>query len=123
MAYNIRMGVPEMAELWNRLQTSYRDGTISKKDKELYQKWGSALKKLAQDPKYPSLNSHDIDPLTKRYGHKVWESYLENDVSKARRMFWVYGPDKMEITIIGLEPHPEDAKRGAYDRIKLSDLN
>lgn len=123
MAYNIRMGVPEMAELWNRLQTSYRDGTISKKDKELYQKWGSALKKLAQDPKYPSLNSHDIEPLTKRYGHKVWESYLENDVSKARRMFWVYGPDKMEITIIGLEPHPEDAKRGAYDRIKLSDLN
>ncbi len=26
------------------------------------------------------------------------------------------------LTIIGLEPHPEDAKNGAYDRIKLSDL-
>ena len=32
MAYNIRMGIPEMAELWNRLQRSYRDGTINKKD-------------------------------------------------------------------------------------------
>ena len=32
-------------------------------------------------------------------------------------MFWVYGPDKKDITIIGLEPHPEDAKNGAYDRI------
>lgn len=31
MTYTIRMGIPEMAELWNKLQTSYRDGTINKK--------------------------------------------------------------------------------------------
>ena len=53
---------------------------------------------------------------------KVWQSYLENKKSGARRMFWVYGPDKNDITIIGLEPHPEDAKNGAYDIITLSDL-
>ena len=117
MSYNIRMGIPEMAELWKRLQTSYRDGTINKKDAELYKKWGSALKKLAMDPFYPSLKSHEIEPLSKRYGIKVWQSYLENKKSGARRMFWVYGPDKKDITIIGLEPHPEDAKNGAYDRI------
>jgi ABC-type phosphate transport system substrate-binding protein len=123
MAYNIRMGIPEMEELWNKLQTSYRDGTISKKDAELYKKWGDAVKKLAMDPHYPSLNSHEIEPLSRRYGMKVWESYLENNTSGARRMFWVYGPNQMEITIIGLEPHPEDAKKGAYDRVNLSDLN
>ena len=89
MAYNIRMGIPEMAELWKRLQTSYRDGTINKKDAELYKKWGSALKKLAMDPFYPSLKSHEIEPLSKRYGIKVWQSYLENKKSGARRMFWV----------------------------------
>lgn len=122
MTYTIRMGIPEMAELWNKLQTSYRDGTINKKDTELYKKWGSALKKLAMDPFYPSLKSHEIEPLSKRYGMKVWQSYLENKKSGARRMFWVYGPDKNDITIIGLEPHPEDAKNGAYDRITLSDL-
>ena len=122
MAYRIRMGIPEMAELWNRLQTSYQDGTINKKDAELYKKWGSALKKLSQDPHYPSLHTHDIEPLSKRYGLKVWESYLENRKSGARRMFRVYGPNKMEITVIGLEPHSEDAKNGAYDRINLSDL-
>ena len=44
MAINIRMGIPEMAELWNDLQSSYRNGTISKKDEELYKKWGNALK-------------------------------------------------------------------------------
>ena len=123
MTYNIRMGIPEMAELWNRLQTSYREGTISKKDLELYRKWGSALKKLAMDPFYPSLQSHEIEPLSKRYGMKVWQSYLENKKSGARRMYWVYGPDKSDITIIGLEPHPEDTKNGAYDRVTLSYLN
>ena len=122
MTYTIRMGIPEMAELWNKLQTSYLDGTINKKDAELSKKWGSALKKLAMDPFYPSLKSHEIEPLSKRYGMKVWQSYLENKKSGARRMFWVYGPDKNDITIIGLEPHPEDAKNGAYDRITLSDL-
>ena len=34
----------------------------------------------------------------------------------------VYGTDQKDITIIGLEPHPEDKKNGAYDRISLSDL-
>ena len=58
MDYNIRMGIPDMAELWNRLQTSYRDGIISKKDTELY-------KKLAMNPYYPSLNSHEIEPLSR----------------------------------------------------------
>ena len=123
MTYTIRMGIPEMAELWNKLQTSYRDGTINNKDAELYKKWGSALKKMAMDPFYPSLKSHEIEPLSKRYGMKVWQSYLENKKSGARRMFWVYGPDKSDITIIGLEPHPEDDKNGAYDRVTLSDLN
>lgn len=37
-------------------------------------------------------------------------------------MYWVYGPDQKEITVIGLEPHLEDAKNGAYDRITLSEL-
>lgn len=69
-----------------------------------------------------SLHTHEIDPLTKRYGIKVWQSYLENKRSGARRMFWVYGPNQNQITIIGLEPHPEDSKNGAYDRISLSDL-
>ena len=120
--FNIRMGIPEMEALWNKLQTGHRNGKNSKKDEELYMKWGSALKKLSVDPVYPSLHAHEIEPLSRRYGMKVWQSYLENKTSKARRMYWVYGPDQKDITIIGLEPHPEDAKNGAYDRINLSEL-
>ena len=120
--FNIRMGIPEMEALWNKLQTGHQNGKNSKKDEELYMKWGSALKKLSVDPMYPSLHTHEIEPLSRRYGMKVWQSYLENKTSKARRMYWVYGPDQKDITIIGLEPHPEDAKNGAYDRINLSGL-
>ena len=116
------MGIPEMEELWYRLLTGHRNGTNNKKDEELYTKWGNALKKLAIDPFYPSLQTHEIEPLSRRYGMKVWQSYLENKKSKARRMYWVYGPDQKDITIIGLEPHPEDSKNGAYDRIDLSEL-
>ena len=49
MGYAIRMGIPEMEELWNSLQTQYRDGTISKKDEELYKKWGNALKQMTYE--------------------------------------------------------------------------
>ena len=120
--FNIRMGIPEMEAFWNKLQTGHRNGINNKKDEELYMEWGSALKKLSADPMYPSLHTHEIEPLSRRYGMKVWQSYLENKTSKARRMYWVYGPDQKDITIIGLEPHPEDAKNGAYDRINLSGL-
>lgn len=122
MAYEIRMGIPEMEALWKDIQTKHRDGKASKEEELLYSKWENALKKLSENPMYPSLQSHEIEPLSRRYGMKVWQSYLENKKSGAKRMFWVYGPNQQEITIIGLEPHPEDKKNGAYDRITLSDL-
>lgn len=122
MSYSIRMGIPEMEELWASLQAGFRSGTLGKADLQLYKKWGNALKKLSDDPFYPSLKTHEIPPLSKRYGMRVWQSYLENRNSSAMRMYWVYGPEKEEITIIGLEPHPEDKKNGAYDKVKLSDL-
>ena len=37
-------------------------------------------------------------------------------------IYRVYGPDQKDITIIGLEPHPEDKKNGVYARIQLSDM-
>ena len=122
MSFAIRMGIPEMLDLWTDLLKKKAAGTISKKELTLYNKWGKAMRLLSQDPSYPSLHTHDIEPLTKRYGVKVWQSYLENNTSRAMRMYWIYGPDRQDITIIGLEPHPEDKKNGAYDKVSLSDM-
>ena len=71
------MGIPEMQELWLDLQEKYRSGNIKKKEEQLYKKWGKALKLLSADPGYPSLQTHEIEPLSRRYGMKVWQSYLE----------------------------------------------
>jgi len=122
MDFSIHMGIPEMLELWMRLHKESMDGSISKADANLYKKWGKALKLLSGDPFYPSLHTHEIPDLTRRYGRKVWQSYLENRTSRAMRMYWVYGPKQKDITIIGLEPHPEDKKNGAYDKVTLSKL-
>ena len=50
---------------------------------------------------------------------KVWESYLENNKPAAGRVFWVYAPNQNDITIIGLEPHP-NTKKDSYKKITLS---
>ena len=78
MQFLIRMGIPEMEELWSRLQSEYRSGAISKKDTSLYKKWGKALKLLSDNPRHPGLRTHDIEELTEHYGERVWQSYLEN---------------------------------------------
>ena len=36
--FNIRMGIPEMQELWLDLQEKYRSGNIKKKEEQLYKK-------------------------------------------------------------------------------------
>ena len=35
MNFNIRMGIPEMQELWLDLQEKYRSGNIKKKDRQI----------------------------------------------------------------------------------------
>lgn len=116
------MGVPEMETLWNGLVAGHKNGTLNKDEETLYQKWGKALALLSSNPFHPSLNSHEIDALSHRYSRRVWESYLENRNSRAMRMFWVYGPEKGDITVIGLNPHPEDKKKDGYKKVVLSEL-
>ena len=122
MAYRIRLGVPEMAALWDRLKSGNADGTARREEQKLYRKLGKAMKLLSENPRHPGLRSHEISALTRRYGGiKVWESYLENNTPGAGRIFWVYGPEKNDITVIGVEPHPND-KGNTYQKITLSGL-
>jgi len=117
--FTIRMGIPEMEEFWEELETKVDTGIASKDEIKLYKKIGKALVLLAKDPRYPGLNSHEISSLSVRYGQKVWESYLENRTPAAGRIFWTYGPGQGDITIVAIEPHPND-KSNAYKKITLS---
>lgn len=119
--FSIRLGIPEMADLWTDLSGKAKQGSLGKDESALYKKMGKAMNLLANDPRYPGLHSHEIEALTRRYGVKVWQSYLENKTSGAGRIYWIYGPAKNDITIIAVEPHPEDKKKGGYDKVRLSE--
>ena len=121
MPFNIRMGVPEMEAYWNDLISRKNSGQLGRGDERLLKKLGKALSFLAQNPRHNSLASHEIDDLSRKYGIKIFQSYLENRTA-AGRIFWAYGPDRNDITVLAIEPHPEDQKRGAYQRIRLSAL-
>ena len=120
--FSLRMGIPDMAALWDELTSRHQQNQLTKNEQKLFKKLVRALDHLRNDPRHPGLASHEISALTRRYGFKVWQSYLENNAPAAGRLFWAYGPDRGEITILGLEPHPEDAKRGAYERINLDEM-
>jgi len=122
MAFKIRMGVPEMEAFWNDLSTRKQAGEVDKAEEKFFKKWVKALAYLSVNPRHNSLASHEIEDLTRKHGIKIFQSYLENKTPAAGRMFWAYGPDKGDITILAIEPHPDDQKRGAYERIKLSSL-
>ena len=118
----IRYGIPEIIEYFQSMRKALIDGTISKNEAILYKKVLKTAKLLESNPKHPSLNTHEIQELSSKMGFKIFEAYIENRKPRAGRLFWAYGPDKRDITILGIEPHPEDNKRGAYKRIKLSAL-
>lgn len=119
--FKIRMGIPEMDAFWSELETKVETDTASRDEVKLHKKIGKTLVLLATDPRYPGLHSHEISSLTIRYGQKVWESYLENKTPAAGRIFWTYGPEQGDITIIAIEPHPDD-KSNAYRKITLSSM-
>ncbi len=119
--FKIRMGIPEMKEFWDDLLAKRKNNNLNVDEKDLFKRLSKSIKFLSVDPKHASLQTHEIDELSKKYKMKIWQSYLDQGKT-ARRIFWTYGPNRKEITILGMEPHPEDKKRGAYKRIKLSDL-
>jgi len=120
MAFNIRMGQPEMESLWLDLSTRKQQGRLDKDEEKLFKKLVKALGFLSANPKHNSLASHEIADLSRKHGIKIFQSYLENNTPGAGRLFWAYGPEQGDITVLAIEPHPEDRKRGAYERIKLS---
>jgi hypothetical protein len=122
MAFRIRMGVPDMKAFWNDLSARKQAGKLDRNEGKFFKKWVKALGYLSANPRHNSLASHEIEDLTRKHGIKIFQSYLENKTPAAGRMFWAYGPDKGDITILTVEPHPEEKKRGAYERIKLASV-
>jgi hypothetical protein len=119
--FTVVAGIPEIEAEWGRLVRGMKNGTLTRVERRLANKFAKAVAHLGDNPSHSGLQSHEIKELSARYGQKVFESYLENNTPAAGRLFWVYGPKRHYITVIGVEPHPDDSVRG-YRRVLLSAL-
>ena len=56
--------------------------------------------------RHPSLNTHEFTSLKGPNGEKVFEAYAQQKTPAAYRIFWYYGPDRKQITIVAITAHP-----------------
>jgi len=68
---------------------------------------------LATNLRHPSLDTHKFRSLAGPGGEEIFEAYVQNRTPGAYRVFFHYGPDRMEkgmrvavVTIIAITPHP-----------------
>lgn len=63
---------------------------------------------LQANPRHPSLNTHLYKGYTNPFDSSgsIFEAYAENKTPGAYRIFWCYGPDRGDITILAITPHP-----------------
>jgi len=74
----------------------------------LFKQVAKTISLLSTNPRHPGLQTHPYMTLEHPYDNKekVFEAYAQNNTSGAYRVFWCYGPDKKQITIIAITPHP-----------------
>jgi len=80
-----------------------------RKDKGLVKRYkavSKAIKLLASNPRHKSLRTHEYTSLKGPSGEKVFEAYAEQSTPAAYRVFWCYGPEANQITILAITPHP-----------------
>ena len=56
--------------------------------------------------RHPALNTHEFTSLKGPHGEKVFEAYVQQKTPSAYRVFWYYGPERKQITIVAITPHP-----------------
>jgi hypothetical protein len=89
-------------------RSSGKKKTKSSKQEGLFKQVAKAVRQLATDPRHSSLNTHEYDSLENPFDPKgkVFEAYAQNNTPGAYRIFWCYGPEKGEMTILAITPHP-----------------
>lgn len=65
-----------------------------------------ALRYMETNLRHPSLNTHEYHTLKGPKGEKVFEAYAQQKTSGAYRIFWYYGPEKNEVSVFAIIPHP-----------------
>ena len=80
----------------------------SSQDEGLFKQVAKTVSLLSTNPRHPGLNSHEYDSIENPYDKKkkVFVAYAQNRTPGAYRVFWCYGPNAKDLTIIAITPHP-----------------
>jgi hypothetical protein len=78
----------------------------ARKAEGLFKQAEECVRLLLKNPRHPSFNTHEFDSIANPYdgAAKVFEAYAQNRTPGAYRLFWCYGRDKGEITMIAITP-------------------
>lgn len=89
----------------SRLKTGKKKAS---RQEGLFKQLVKCIDLLAANPRHPGLHTHEFMSIEHPYkkGEKVFEAYVQSRTPAAYRLFWCYGPEKGEITIIAITPHP-----------------
>lgn len=82
--------------------------TKASKQEGLFGQVTKALRLLAQNPRHRSLQTHEYLSIANPYetNGKVFTAYAQQKTPRAYRIFWCYGPEKGQMTILAISPHP-----------------
>lgn len=80
----------------------------SSRDEGLFKQVHKCVSLLAENPRHPGLHTHEYLSLVHPFDPqaKVFEAYVQNRTPGAYRVFWCYGPEPIQITVIAITPHP-----------------
>jgi len=87
----------EAKEAYDGLQTS---------DPGKHKKVKKTLGYMETNIRHPGLHTHEYSSLEGPKKEKVFEAYVENKTPGAYRVFWYFGPEQGQITVIAITPHP-----------------
>jgi hypothetical protein len=65
MIFKIHMGEPEIKALWDDLIRRKKETLLNLDEDEFMGKWVKATHFLSHNPRHPSLNTHEIEDLSK----------------------------------------------------------
>ncbi len=78
-------------------ETSLKELKKSPNLEKCFKAVSKALRFLQENPRHPSLETHEFYSFKGPNGKKVFEAY---------RIFFFYGKQRWEIIIIAITPHP-----------------
>ncbi|MGL5938788.1 MAG: hypothetical protein ACRC2S_00135 [Waterburya sp.] len=79
---------------------------LKRTDPKKHKKILKTLGLMEVNLRHPSLNTHKYDSISGLNDEEVFEAYVENQTPAAFRVFWYYGPNRDELTILAITPHP-----------------